>query len=111
MGVTSGREQTEAGGDLTEQIRGQVDAAEQLLQESAKRVRAAAERVRQAELQAEQAKRTARLAQEHIDRTRARAARAKDRELAIRARAWYELALEEQAEHTHSLLSPRADED
>jgi hypothetical protein len=87
MGDTSDREQTESGSDLTEQIRGRVDEAEQLLNESAKRVGAAAERVRQAQLQAEQAQRIARLAQEHIDSTRARAARAKDRELAAHLRA------------------------
>jgi hypothetical protein len=54
---------------------------------SAKRVGAAAERVRQAPLQAERAQRTARLAQKHIDRTRVRATRAKDRELAAHLRA------------------------
>jgi len=64
-----------------------VDGAEQLLDESAERVGAAAARVRQAHLQAQQAQRTARLAQEHIDSTRERATRAKDRELAAHLRA------------------------
>ena len=67
-----------------------VDGAEQLLDESAERVGAAAERVRQAHLQAQQAQqaqRTARLAQEHINSTRERASRAKDRELAAHLRA------------------------
>ena len=87
MGDNSDSEQIESRGDLTERIRARVDAAEQLLDESADRVGAAAERVRQAHLQAQQAQRTARLAQEHIDRTRERAARAKDRELAAHLRA------------------------
>jgi hypothetical protein len=87
MGDNSDSEQIGSGGDLTERIRARVDAAGQLLGESAERVGAAAERLRQAHLQAEQAQRTARLAQEHIARTRERAARAKDRELAAHLRA------------------------
>jgi hypothetical protein len=87
MGDNSESEQIGSGGDLTERIRARVDAAEQLLDESAERVGAAAERVRLAHLQAKQAQRTARLAQEHIVRTRERAARAKDRELAAHLRA------------------------
>ena len=34
MGDTSDREQTESGGELTEQIRGRVDAAKQMLRPS-----------------------------------------------------------------------------
>ena len=87
MGSNSDTEPIESRRDLTERIRARVDAAEQLLDESADRVGSAAERVRQAHLQAEQARRTARLAQEHIASTRERAARAKDRELAAHLRA------------------------
>ncbi len=82
MGDNSDSEQIGSRADLIERIRAWVDAAGQLLEESADRLGAAGERIRQAHLQAEQARRTARLAQEHIASTRERAARAKDPELA-----------------------------
>jgi hypothetical protein len=86
MGDDSHRDQIETRHDLSGRVRARVDAAEQLLGQSAEGVAAAAERVWQARLQAEQAQRTIRLAQAHIARTRERAARAKDRELAAHLR-------------------------